>query len=209
MLVQDIMKREPLVVASSATLGEAYQAMQERRFRHLPVVEGKKLVGVVTDRDLRLATSSLGPRPFAPEARVVDVMTREVRTAHPLDPVEDAARVMRELKIGCLPVIDGDELLGIVTGIDLLDALLMLTGVDRPSSRVDVELKDRPGELARLAAFFGQRHVNIHSMLTWHGVDQGTRAVLRVESNQVRALAEQMRHEGFAVVWPPAAPWRQ
>lgn len=209
MLVQDIMKHPPLTVASGTSLGDTYRVMQQKKIRHLPVVEGTKLVGVVTDRDLRLATSVLAAHPFAPEARVDDVMTRDVRTAHPMDPMEDAARVMRELKIGCLPVVDGDDLLGIVTGIDLLDALLLLTGVDKPSSRIDVELTERSGELTRLAAFFGARKINIHSMLTWPAGDKGTRALLRVETNQARVLGEALRAEGFSVVWPLAAPWQR
>src|SRR5512135_236718 len=122
MLVRDIMHKNPQTVTVDTTLREAYRLMQEKRFRHFPVLEGKRLVGVVTDRDLRLATSTLGPDPFPPGSLVGDMMTRDPRTAGPLDPVEDAARVMRELKIGCLPVEDGGELVGIVTGIDLLDA---------------------------------------------------------------------------------------
>ena len=142
MLVRDIMHRETVTVSPEASLEEAYRVMQEKRFRHLPVLEEGRLVGVVTDRDLRLATSELVQRPFHPDAKVRSVMTEHPRTASPLDAVEDAARLMRELKIGCLPVIDGDQLLGIVTGIDLLDALLKLTGVDKPSSRIEVELEE-------------------------------------------------------------------
>lgn len=212
MLVKDIMKRDPVVIPPHATLGEAYRLMQERRFRHLPVVDGGRLVGVVTDRDLRLATSALAAHPFAPQARVADVMTRDVRTAEPLDTVEDAARVMRELKIGCLPVVDagdGDRLTGIVTGIDLLDALLRLTGVDKPSSRIEVELDDEPGQLSRLATFFGERRVNIHALLTYPHGPARVRTVLRVGSIEARGLAEALRAAGFDVVWPPAQPWRR
>ncbi len=84
-------------------------------------------------------------------------MTREVITAHPLDPVEEAARVMRERKIGCLPVLEDGALVGIVTGIDLLDALLRLTGVTEPSGRLEVRLPDRVGELSRLTGFLAER----------------------------------------------------
>jgi acetoin utilization protein AcuB len=208
MLVKDIMHRNPVTVSPEASLEEAYRLMQERRFRHLPVLEEGRLVGVVTDRDLRLATSELVQRPFHPDARVRDVMTENPRTASPLDAVEDAARLMRELKIGCLPVVDGDLLLGIVTGIDLLDALLKLTGVDKPSSRVEVELEDKPGELSRLAHFFGSRNINIHSLLTYPDSPTQLRTVLRIGSIESRLLADGLRKEGFEVAWPPAKPWR-
>ena len=209
MLVKDIMHKNPHTVTTGTTLEEAYRLMQESRFRHFPVLECDRLVGVVTDRDLRLATSTLAPNPFPAGALVGDMMTREPRTAGPLDPVEDAARVMRELKIGCLPVVDGGELLGIVTGIDLLDALLLLTGVGKASSRIEVELADRPGELCRLTGYFSERDINIHSLLTYPDTPDRVRTVLRIGSIEGRLLADGLRQAGFEVVWPPAKPWHR
>lgn len=109
MLVRDVMKSPVLTVGPEATLEEAYKLLLERGIRHLPVVEEGRLVGIVTDRDIRLATSHLNPKGPCPGCtRVGEVMTREVVTAHPLDPVEEAARVMRERKIGCLPVLEDE-----------------------------------------------------------------------------------------------------
>lgn len=202
MLVREIMHREPLTVAPDASLEAAYAVMSRERFRHLPVLESGRLVGVVTDRDLRLATSGLAPTPFAPDARVSEVMSRPVQTAHPLDPVESAARTMREQKIGCLPVVDGERLVGIVTGIDILDALLLLTGVHRPSGRLELRLEDRPGELARLARMLADRQVNIHSVLSHPDDAAHGRIVLRVLTMETRPLAKALRDAGFEVVWP-------
>jgi acetoin utilization protein AcuB len=204
MLVREIMHREPLTVGPVASLEEAYALMVRERFRHLPVLEGDRLVGVVTDRDLRLATSRLAEAPFAPDARVGEVMTRPVQTVHPLDPVESAARTMRELKIGCLPVVDNGRLVGIVTGIDILDALLLLTGVHRPSGRLELRLEDRPGELARLTRIVAERGVNIHSILSYPDDAAHGRIVLRVLTMETRTLAKTLCDAGFEVVWPPA-----
>lgn len=208
MLVKDIMHRDTVTVSPGTTLEDAYRLMQQKCFRHLPVVDDDRLVGVVTDRDLRQAMSETGPDRFASGACVRDLMAEQPWTASPLDPVEDAARRMRELKIGCLPVVDGGQLLGIVTGIDLLDALLKLTGVDKPSSRIEVELEDKPGELSRLAAFFASRNINIHSLLTYPDSPTQLRTVLRVNTIESRVLADGLRKEGFEVVWPVAKPWR-
>ena len=114
---------------------------------------------------------------------------------------------MREKKIGCLPVMDGAALVGILTGMDLLDALMLLTGVTKPSSRLEVALADRPGELARLTAFLGSRQVNIHSILTYHVPNEMVRTVLRVDSNQTRPLAEDLRAADFTILWPLPKPW--
>jgi acetoin utilization protein AcuB len=207
MLVQDIMTSPVIAISPDISLQDAYQTMQEKGIRHLPVVEGEKLVGVITDRDLRLATSSLAPAPFPPGAEISAVMRKSLYTANPADPVEEAARLMREKKIGCLPVTDDDDrLVGIITGLDLLDALMRMTGADKPSGRLEVSLPDRPGELARLAGFISHRGLNIHSILTYpEGADR-IRAVLRISSIEVRFLAQELRREDFDVPWPPAKP---
>jgi acetoin utilization protein AcuB len=206
MLVQDIMTSPVITISPDVSLQAAYQTMQEKRIRHLPVLESGKLVGVITDRDLRLATSALAPAPFPPDEKVAAVMRKFLFTADPADAVEEAARLMREKKIDCLPVADNDRLVGIITGLDLLDALIRLTGADKPSGRLEVCLADHPGELARLAGFISQRDINIHSILTYPESAERTRAVLRVGSIEVRLLAQDLRRNEFDVIWPPAKP---
>ena len=206
MLVKEIMRTPVTVVSVGATIGEADQLLHTRGFRHLPVVEEGRLVGVLTDRDIRFATSNLCAAPRSAGDSVRLAMSHPPLTADPLDPVEDAARIMREHKIGCLPVLDGSELVGILTGMDLLDALIMLTGVNKPSSRLEVTLLDQPGELARLTGFLASRHVNIHSILTYP-TPEGVRTVLRVGSSQIRPLADELRAAEFTVLWPIAKPW--
>ncbi|GGN01424.1 acetoin dehydrogenase [Thermus composti] len=202
------MKSPVLTVGPETTLEDAYRFLLEKGIRHLPVVEGERLVGIITDRDIRLATSHLNPQGPCPTcAPVAEVMTRGVVTAHPLDPVEEAARLMRERKIGCLPVLEDGRLVGIVTGIDLLDALLRLTGVTEPSGRLEVRLPDRPGELARLTGFLAGRGVNIHSLLSYPEEEEAVRAVVRVKTMETHLLAEALRREGFQVLWPPKKPW--
>jgi len=208
MLVREIMRKPVTVVPVGATIGEADQLLQSRGFRHLPVVDRGRIVGILTDRDIRFVTSSLCQVPLSSADSVAQAMSHPPLTADPLDPVEDAARIMREHKIGCLPVLDGGELVGILTGMDLLDALMTLTGVTKPSSRIEVTLKDRPGELAQLTAFFASRQVNILSILTYPMPDEAVRTVLRVDSNQIRPLADELRTAGFTVLWPIAKPWQ-
>ncbi len=206
MLVRDIMRSPAVAIPPETRLQDAYRILREKAIRHLPVLEGGRLVGVVTDRDLRLATSALAPAPFPPESVVSAVMSRNPLTADPSDPVEDAARTMREKKIGCLPVVEGGSVVGIVTGLDLLDALMRMTGIDKPSGRIEVRLRDEPGELALLTGFLGQRGLNIHSVLTSSDGPDNLRVVLRVGSIETRLLAEDMRRADFDVVWPPEKP---
>lgn len=209
MLVRDIMSSPVITISPDTRMQDAYRLMQEKGIRHLPVVDRNGLVGVITDRDLRLATSALSPSPFPPGSQVAEAMCRNPLTADAGDPVEDAARTMRDMKIGCLPVLEEGVMVGIVTGLNLLDALMRMTGVHKPSGRLEVRLPDRPGELARLTSFLSHRDLNIHSILTTpEGPDQ-IRAVLRVGSIEVRALAMDMRRAEFDVLWPPEKPCRR
>jgi acetoin utilization protein AcuB len=206
MLIRDIMRSPVVSISPGTTLEDAFRMMNERSIRHLPVLEDGGLIGIVTDRDLRLATSALSASPFAPGSRVSAVMCRTPLTADPMDPVEDAARTMRERKIGCLPVLDGGQVVGIITGIDLLDALMRMTGVDKPSGRLEVRLPDHPGELARLTGQLSRRDLHVYSILTYPDAPGLIRIVLRVGSIEVRRIAQELRRSDFEVIWPPEKP---
>ena len=95
MLVRDIMRSPAVTVSADTTLENAYRTMREKAIRHLPVVEEGRLVGVITDRDLRLATSALSPTPFSPGSRVSGVMCPHPLTADPSDPLEDPKSIRR------------------------------------------------------------------------------------------------------------------
>lgn len=206
MLVRDIMRHPVITIGPDTTLEEAFRTMRAKSIRHLPVVQADRLVGVITDRDLRLATSGLLPDPFPPGSRVGGILSREPRTAGPSDPIEDAARVMREEKIGCLPVMEGGRLVGIITNIDLLDALMRMTGVDKPSGRLEARLADRPGEIARLIRLLAERNLSVRSILTYPDSADSVRIVLRIGSIEVRRIAQELRGAGFDVLWPPEKP---
>ena len=202
MLIREVMHPDPVTVSPDARLKDAYKLMEEQNIRHLPVVDNETIVGIVTDRDLRLATSLLSKSPYDTDSAVEKVMSHPVQTTHPSDPIEIATRTMRELKIGCMPVVEDNKLIGIVTGMDLLDALLRLTGIHQPSGRLDVRLSDKSGELARLTALIAERKVNIHSILTYPDKNHKIRLVLRVGTIEMKLLAEAICNAGFEVIWP-------
>jgi acetoin utilization protein AcuB len=133
-------------------------------------------------------------------------------TAGPRDPVEDAARTLRQERIGALPVVEGDALVGIITGTDLLDAVLRLTGLEKPGSRLAVALPDEPGQLAALTARVADEGLDIHSVLSYYEPSDGDQpashlnVILRIDTMNVRPLAAALREEGFQVRWPLDKP---
>ncbi len=202
MLIREVMNKDVITISPDTKLSDAYELMNKKNTRHLPVVDIDKLVGVATDRDLRLATSRLAKKFFDPDTPVKEIMSQPVQFAHPADPIEIATQIMREFKIGCMPVVENSKLVGIVTITDLLDALLLLTGIHRPSGRLDVRLQNKAGELARLTAIIAERKVNIHSILTYPEKDRSIRLVLRVGTIEIKSLAEALCNAGFQVIWP-------
>ncbi|MDQ3303858.1 MAG: CBS and ACT domain-containing protein, partial [Actinomycetota bacterium] len=208
LLVRDWMAREVVTVETRTTAAEALALCRKHGIRHLPVLEGGRLIGVISDRDLRSATPALGDPSRAEvleRIRVGDEMLRDVVTARPEDPVEDAAAAMYEGNIGCLPVVDGDDLVGIVTSSNLMRALAQLVGVHEPGSRLEVALPDRPGSLAEIAGITRDAGVNIVSVLVTlgpHGTGQRV-AVLRLATIDTRKIVADLGEAGYPVLWPP------
>jgi acetoin utilization protein AcuB len=194
MLIREVMNKDVITISPETKLSDAYELMNKNNIRHLPVVD--------KDRDLRLATSRLAKKSFEPDTPVKEIMSHPVQFTHPTDPIEIATQIMREFKIGCMPVVENSKLVGIVTITDLLDALLLLTGIHRPSGRLDVRLPNKAGELARLTAIIAERKVNIHSILTYPEKDRSIRLVLRVGTIEIKSLAEALCNAGFQVIWP-------
>ena len=125
----DIMSRDLVTLEESQNLKFLPEVMKLFRFRHMPVVDdGKRLVGLVTERDvLRVSASTLLPKSseqteyLARSFKVCDMMTRDVCSVHPETPLTEVARLMRREKIGCVPVVEGENtLVGIITEADFV-----------------------------------------------------------------------------------------
>ncbi len=134
MLVKDIMTGKLVTLRKEDKAREAFEKMIGKKIRHLPVVSADGfLEGIITDRDIREAMPSAltwkDPRKrelFLKTIMVEELMTRDPITVSPSIDIQEAAKVMRESKVGCLPVVENKKLVGIVTGVDFLDALINL-----------------------------------------------------------------------------------
>ena len=125
MLVKQRMHRDPFTVTETEPLATALQLMLWNGLRHLPVLRDGKLVGVLSERDVLRTHDPAASRPLSGEVR--DAMTKGAVIAHPTDSLEDAAARMLAENVGCLPVIDGGKVTGIITTTDLLAEIAMCT----------------------------------------------------------------------------------
>lgn len=123
MYARDRMTCDVYTVEGDARLDEVYEMMCSMGIRHLPVVSGTKLVGVLSDRDILLRATLAGGKVLVPSMAVSEVMQREVTVTHEMAPLETVAKKMLHHKIDCLPVVTDDKLIGIITSTDLIGLL--------------------------------------------------------------------------------------
>lgn len=153
--VERFMTANPITASPSTSLRKALELLETHRIRHLPVVQGKRLVGIITDRDIRqMLPSSLSVpeelerfRTWGARVKVGEVMIRRVLSVTPDTRTQKAARLMVDRRIGCLPVLRGSTLVGIVTTIDLLRAI-----AGRDQARTVARKKSPAGESKSLEA---------------------------------------------------------
>jgi len=161
MFVKDFMTRHPILVQPETTAVEAQRIFAENNIRHLPVAgSGKRLLGLVTRERLALKADTLNSLNVWEITRYLGSLTvkelmikyEQVVTISPDRTLERAARIMTERKIGCLPVIEDNVVVGMITEIDLLNAYQVMMGLPQAGIRVTMRMPNVHGEFARLMA---------------------------------------------------------
>ena len=187
MFIRDHMTRNPVLCSPDLPVTEAFDLMKREHFSRIPVVDkGGKLVGIVSDKDLVRVTPSPATTLSAYEipyllskVKVGDVMTKKVITVTEDTPIEDAARIMVDNKIGGLPVVnENDAVMGIITETDIFKTFLELIGARRSGVRITMYVKDVRGELARVAQAVAEVGGNIVASVEMPGSDSTNYEVL-------------------------------
>jgi acetoin utilization protein AcuB len=207
--VRDSMTRDVITLGPEASAAEAWAVCREHNIRHLPIVQEGRLVGLVSDRDLRDVRGSGEDRESdTPRwVRLGDMMTRSVVTIHPLDTIEHAAREIYDRKIGCLPVVADDELVGIITSADMMRTLIEMVGAHGIGTWVEVEVPNQPGTLAEVTNVIRDRQVNIASIFLGPASREANRLiVLRLETTKPAGVVESLRDAGYGVTTVESSP---
>ena len=206
MLVEDVMQAPVITITPKTSLPEAMRLVRHRGIRHLPVVEDDRLVGIVSDRDLKQAMASPATALESHELRylldavtVDEIMTRAVVTVGRMFPIEEAARLMVTEKISALPVTERGKLIGIVTETDVLELFVKGMGAGQPSSRIDVRLGRNSTALAELVHAVEDASVEICSIMTLGDRTGGKDVVIRVGSIDPRPAVANLQRRGYAV----------
>lgn len=220
MYVDRIMTREVVQVAEDTRLTQLAALMRDHRIRHLPVARDGHLVGLVTSHDLErvspspITTLSVGEANYLlGKLTAAKLMRTQVVTCAPDTLVEEAARLLRQEKIGCLPVVENSgRLVGILTHEDLLDFFLDITGcLIEDTTRIAVHLPDTIGQLGRLLAAINEAGGYIATVVSPLHPDQtGLRiAVVRYRAPDPPALNRRLRDLGYDLMTETLPPERK
>jgi len=208
------MTPNPVTITIDTTLKDALDLVRSKSFRHLPVLDSEgKLVGIVTEKSLVYAS----PTPatslsvfevdyILSRTKIEQIIQGEVITVGPDMPIEEAARVMIDHRIGCLPVVEGDQLVGIISDTDIFRVFVEGLGGGHPSLRITVVVPEKVGSLARVTSRVAALGGNIHSLGMFWGERPEDRVVaFRLERVDRETAVRALEADGIQVVhvWEP------
>ena len=207
MLVKDRMTVNPLTITKQTTIAAALQLMRDKKVRRLPVMEGEKLIGIVTDRDL----SEVSPSPatslsmfelnyLLAKSTIGDsaMKKQKLLTISPDAFIEEAALIMRDNKVGGLPVLDNGKLVGIITETNIFDAFIDIMGLRQKGYRITVLVKeDRYGVMADLTKVIAANEGNITHTTTYHNQQNDVVVIFRLDSGDIIKIIEAIRDLGY------------
>ena len=173
MFVKNFMTKDPITVTLDKSIPFTADVMKKHKLKRLPVMDNNRLVGIITEKDVAKALPSPATslskyeiNYLTDKITVADVMTADVITVTPNTTVEEATMIMHQEDVGCLPVLENDQLVGIVTETNIYDALTKLFGFERPGLRVTVQVQDRIGVIADLTTLIKNLDLTIISLAT-------------------------------------------
>ena len=209
MLVKNWMSKEVITVNADDSMQNAIYILQEQNIKMLPVMENEKIVGIITDRDLKKASPSDATTLDMHELlfliskiKVRDLMKEPIYTARPDDTVEEAAALILEEKISGLPVLDeNDRLVGMITRSDIFRVLISLSGLGQKGIQFSIRIKDMPGvikEVRELVHEYGGRIASILS--SFDNVPEGYLnfyfRIYQIDRQKLPSLLDKIREKG-------------
>ncbi|MBI9096150.1 MAG: CBS domain-containing protein [Sphaerochaeta sp.] len=199
MIIERRMTRNPVTATPDMSISEASTLMKQEKVHRLPVLDkDKKLVGLITEKDILYASpspaSSLSIHEMAyllSKLTVKKLMSKNVVTITKDTTVEEAARMMVDQDLSCLPVLEGDKLIGIVSKSDMFKILLELFGARHFGIRVSFIVEDKPGTIAKISQALSEQNIDIITFGTFMGTDP-TNAIctIKVQGSSISKVVE-------------------
>ncbi|MFC7373350.1 CBS domain-containing protein [Fictibacillus iocasae] len=197
MLVRAIMDSHVPIFSEQTTITDAASRMMTERKRYFAVNdEAGKWKGIVTDYDIKKAFTSQS-------ANVSSIMKSDMATAHPMDNAEELASLFYQDSLEYIPVIEENRIIGIVTEKEMLHTLVRLTGAHQPSSKLEIKVINKAGQLAEVASIIKEHHINIHSVLVYPCQNEAEKVlVFRLATMNPLPVIQHLENEGYPVLGP-------
>lgn len=206
MTVRSRMTSNPYTISPDATIAEALEIMRKNNIRRLPVVKNGKLVGIVTEREMQEVSPSKATtlsvfelNYLLSKTKVSTVMTRDVITVSPDSLLEEAAVLMRDNRVGALPVTQDGAVVGIITETNIFDAFIDLLGFRDSGTRISVEVEDSPGILANVANVIKGFGANITHLVVYRSQTGKSDIVIRVNTTNTDNMISALEKQGYKV----------
>jgi len=208
MFVKERMTANPITTTENTTVVEASEILRKHDFARLPVVKDDKLIGIITRDDLLKVSPSEATTLSVWELNyllskltVKDAMTKNPVTIKPEATLEEAALILRERKVGSLPVVDEKgKLVGIITESDIFDAFLDLMGLRQTGTRLTIDLENRIGVIADITETIKANGINIISLALFHRTNAAGELVLRLDSPESEPVIADLKSKGFKII---------
>ncbi len=205
MYVRSRMTKSPITITANAPIMDAVEVMREKNLKRMPVVDGEKVVGVLTQGDIQKVspTKATSLSIFEINYLISKITVKEAMTKNPVtieadSLLEEAAVIMRQHRISTLPVVEGGKLVGIITESDIFDAFIDLLGFKDVGSRITIEAADAPGAMAEMSQIFKDLNVNITHIAVYRG--EGTSdVVIRSDVVDTAELEKKLAERGYRV----------
>lgn len=207
MSVKDYMTKNVVTITPDTRVAKAADLLREEDLRRLPVVENGHLVGLVTAGTMADATPSKATSLSIYEmnyllnkTKIKDIMIKKVITVEPNASLEDAIYLMLTHKVGVLPVLDGEELVGIITDRDVYKAFLHISGYGLEGIRVVINTDNAVGILARVASTISEENLNIRRTVVDTRANGKTVVELQIDGDiSPEILKEKLHNTGVEV----------
>jgi acetoin utilization protein AcuB len=203
MFVKLWMEKNIITISPDQTLAEAEALMQQHRIRRLLVTHGSTLIGIITKEDIRRgipASCDENTRLIAAQSKVKAYMTQNPITADPMDPLEDIALTMRRNKIGGIPVLENDTLVGIITESDIFGALTEILGAGRNGARIELKIGPGSKDIFQIVKLCKQFDILITAISIYHDFSPEHQLLtIRLEGEELNALIDALWQSGCQI----------
>jgi acetoin utilization protein AcuB len=199
------MSRQVITIQPDMQITKAHKLMAQEKIQQMPVVKNGKLAGIVSERDILKAYPSSVTTlsvweitSLLEKIKVKDIMVKDVLTVQEDASIEQAARLMADHKIGSLPVLHGEELVGIITEADLFNIMLEMLGGRRPGVHFSVTMPYKPGQIAKLTQAIYENGGDISALSTFEG-DTPATFIISTKLNGIEQQALQKLIEPLVI----------